>query len=190
MDWEQTYKPERKANIEDIVAIIHDSVTMEDALSVYSPSTPRRGHRCPCPIHNGKDFNMSYTDRGYKCFVCNASGDVISFVKEVCELSTRLDAIQRICHDFHLGVDFHTEITPQVSSKVNRLRAEAEAKRKAREEWEKKYHETYDAWIELDKIVMSIKPDTEANMAKLYKAKQMRDWAGHRLDMLLANEPR
>ena len=73
MDWEKAYKPERKANIEDIVAIIHDSVTMEDVLSVYSPSTPRRGHRCPCPIHNGKDFNMSYTDHGYKCFVCRGS---------------------------------------------------------------------------------------------------------------------
>lgn len=190
MEWAKAYKPERRARLEDVADVIHSSVTMEDVLSTYSPSTPRRGHRCPCPIHNGKDYNFSYTENGYKCFVCNASGDVISFVKEVCELSTRLEAIKRICQDFHLGVDFHAPITPQISTKVSKIREEAEAKRKAQEEWERKYHELYDAWIELDKVVMGTAPDTEENMAKLYLAKQKRDWVSYELDIHLTNEPR
>ena len=87
MDWNKEYHPERRVSWEDVAETIRETVTMDDVLSVYAPSTPRKGRRCPCPIHNGKDYNFSYTDKGYKCFVCNSSGDVITFIKEVCELA-------------------------------------------------------------------------------------------------------
>lgn len=188
MEWE--YKAERLPTIEDIAEVIHSGVTIEDALSTYCPSIPRRGHRCPCPIHNGKDFNFSYTDHHFKCFVCNSSGDVISLVKEVCELSTRLEAMKRICSDFRLGVDFRANIPPEVSVKVNKARAEAEAKRKAREEWEEKYARVMDEWVAEDLTVLHTPPDSNENIAKICQAKQRREWLGYRLDQLLLNEPR
>ena len=77
------YKRELSAKIEDIAETIHASVTIEEALRLYCPGTEIRHHRCPCPIHNGKDYNFSFTENGYRCFVCGASGDVISLVKDV-----------------------------------------------------------------------------------------------------------
>jgi DNA primase len=40
--------------------------------------------RGPCPFHNGKGPNFSVSPRrnAYHCFVCHASGDVFSFVRE------------------------------------------------------------------------------------------------------------
>lgn len=188
MDW--GYKRERHASLDEIAEVIHASVTIRDALDVYCPGLEIRHHRCPCPIHSGKDYNFSFTDRGFKCFVCNASGDVITLVKEVCELSTRVEAMKRICADFRLPVDFYAEISPEVSTKVNKLREEAERKRREKAEWEAQYQKTLDEWIELDKVVMNTPWDSEENIAKVCKAKEDRARVGYQLDLILAQEPR
>ena len=165
MDW--GYKRERHASLDEIAEVIHASVTIRDALDVYCPGLEIRHHRCPCPIHSGEDYNFSFTDRGFKCFVCNASGDVI-----------------------HLPVDFYAEISPEVSTKVNKLREEAEQKRREKSEWEEKYNKALDEWIELDKIVMDTPWDSEENIAKVCKAKEDRARVGYQLDLILAQEPR
>ena len=102
--WAKSYRPERKANWRDIAQAIRDTVTMGELVAMYCPGLSPRQNRCPCPIHNGKDYNFSFTPHGYKCFVCGASGDVVSFVKEVCELSTRSDAMKLMDADFHLNL--------------------------------------------------------------------------------------
>ena len=188
MDW--GYKRERHASLDEIAEVIHASVTIRDALDVYCPGLEIRHHRCPCPIHSGKDYNFSFTDRGFKCFVCNASGDVITLVKEVCELSTRVEAMKRICADFHLPVDFYAEISAENSAKVNKLREAAERKRREKEEWEARYHKALDEWIELDKVVTDTPWDSEENIAKVCKAKEDRARVGYQLDLILAQEPR
>ena len=188
MEW--NYKREKKASAADIADVIHDSVTIEDALRVYCPGIDVKHHRCPCPIHNGKDYNFSYNNHGYKCFVCNASGDVISLVKEVCELSTRGEAMKKICDDFRLSVDFNAPISAETSSKVNRIREEAERKRMEREEWEARYQNTLNEWIELDKTIMNTPWYSEENIEKVCKAKEERARVGYKLDLILAQEPR
>lgn len=188
MDW--GYKRERHATLDEIAEVIHASVTIRDALDVYCPGLEIRHHRCPCPIHNGEDYNFSFTDRGYKCFVCNASGDVISLVKEVCELSTRVDAMKRICADFRLPVNFDTEISTKTSAKVNKLREAAERKRREKAEWEAEYNKALDEWIALDKIIMDTPWDSEENIAKVCKAKEERARVGYQLDLILVQEPR
>lgn len=188
MDW--NYKREKKASAADIADVIHDSVTIQDALSLYCPGTEIKHHRCPCPIHNGRDYNFSFTDHGYKCFVCNASGDVISLVKEICELSTRGEAMQKICEDFRLPVDFHAGLTHEVSAKVNQIREEAERKRREKEEWEARYQNTLNEWIELDKVVLNTPWDSEENIRKICEAKEKRARVGYELDIILAQEPR
>lgn len=156
-----SYRPERRASWEDIAQTIHDTVTMDEVLSFYCPSTPRRGHRCPCPIHNGKDFNFSYTERGYKCFVCGASGDVIAFVKEVCELSTRADAMKRLNLDLRLNLPIQGEISEAQNLALARRRAEAEEKKRAAESWLNKYHELMDRFIDYQRILMHGDPDSD-----------------------------
>lgn len=192
MGTEWGYKRERKATVEEVAETIHASVTIQNALSLYCPGTDIKHHRCPCPIHNGKDYNFSFTENGYRCFVCGASGDVISLVKEVCELSTRGEAMQKICGDFRLPVDFHAVISPEVSTKVNQIREEAERKRRVKEEWESQYQTKLNEWIELDKFIMNTpwNWDSEDDVRRLCEAKEKRARVGYELDLILSHEPR
>ena len=190
MDWRTEYKPERRADIADIAQAIRDSVTVEQALAYYFPGTPRRNHRCPCPLHNGTDFNFSYTDHGYKCFVCGASGDVVALVKESCDLSTRAEAMRKISQDFNLGLYLDAPLAPEVSAKVKKAREEAERKANEREEWEQEYFSALDAWIEQDLIVCHTPLDSEENIVKVCKARERRAIVGDRLDTIMAQEPR
>ena len=184
------YHREREATIDEIADCIHTSVTIEDALNVYAPGIQIKHRRCPCPIHNGKDYNFSFNDTGFKCFVCGESGDVITLVKEICELSTRMDAMRKICDDFNLDVNFHAPISQEASMKVNQRRAEIERKRREREEWEAQYNKVLGEWIELDKVVMNTPLDSEENIAKVCRAKEERARIGYQLDLILAQEPR
>ena len=188
MDWE--YKREKKASAEDVADIIRDTVSIEDALNVYAPHAKRKGKRCQCPIHNGDGMNFSFTERGYKCFVCNASGDVISLVKEVCELSTRADAMKKINLDFNLRLPLGGEISATQSAELARKREEAGRKRREKAEWEERYQNTLNEWIELDKIIMNTPWDSEKNIQKVCKAKEERARVGCKLDLILASEPR
>lgn len=160
MDWSKNYKPERKANWADISFQIRHTVSMWEVLKVYSPGTPTKGNRCPCPIHNGEDYNMSYTANSFKCFVCGAQGDVIEFVKLVCNLSTRSDAMKRMNADLKLYLPIDMVINEEMNLDLAKLRAEAEAKAKAKAEWQTKYHDLMDEWIRLDKVKRTSDPRT------------------------------
>ena len=155
------FREERKADWSDIADAIHDSVTMENVIAMYFPQLPTRNHRCPCPFHNGKDYNFSFTKRGYKCFVCGASGDVITFVKEACELSTMADAMKRINADFRLGLPIDGTLSAIQSATLALRRAEAEKKKAAEEDWWNTYHALMDEWIRLDSIRRNGDPDSD-----------------------------
>lgn len=184
-----TYTPERRADIGDIAQAIHDAVTIEQALEFYFPNTPRRHHRCPCPIHCGNDYNFSYTEHGYRCFVCGASGDVIALVKEACELSTRVDAMKRISTDFNLRLFSDTPLAPEISAKIRKAREDAEKRQAEREAWENAYHAALDEWIRLDCIIIHTPLDSEDNIVKVCRAREKRAEVGYRLDTIKAQEP-
>ena len=189
VDWTSAYKPERRADIADIAQAIHDSVTIEQALEFYFPLTPRRHHRCPCPLHCGTDYNFSYTEHGYKCFVCGASGDVVALVKEACELSTRADAMKKISSDFNLGLFSDAPLTPEISAKIRRAREDADRKRAERKAWGNAYHAALDEWIDLDCIIIHTPQDSEENIVKVCRAREKRAEVGYRLDTIMAKQP-
>ena len=188
--WSEDYKREQTTSAGDVADIIRDTISIEDALGYYRPDIQPRHRRCPCPIHDGKDYNFSFTDTHFKCFVCNESGDVIALVKEMLRLPTRADAMKQLRDDFHIRVDFHAPLSAETSAKVNAIRAERERKKKELEEWEQRYHDAIDRWIELDKTIMNTPWDSEENIAKVCKAKEERARAGYHLDLVLAQEPR
>lgn len=187
MDWKTQYKPERKpqVNWNDIGNAIHDSVSMEDVLTVYAPHVPRKHHRCPCPLHNGKDYNFSYTESGYKCFVCGESGDVISFVKTICELPTRTDAMKRINSDLNLRLPIDYEAGAIFRIAAQKRQQEAEKRRKTREEWDARYNELIAEYVRLDKGRMS-----DPSSAEYAEAVKWIDYVEYLLDCHLQNEPR
>lgn len=186
MDWNKEYSPERKASWDDVATTIRETITMEDVLSAYAPSTPRRNGRCPCPIHNGRDYNFSYTRNGYKCFVCNSSGDVITFVKEACELATRVDAMREIVRDFKLPFNIGDVITQKQSDNIRELKKAAEQKRREYDAWWDRYHTLMDEWCALDRMLSQSGAPTPAEIAK---AKQRMAEIAYELDSM-PSEPR
>lgn len=87
------------------VETVKSAVSMPRAIERYADPGHRKG-RCPCPIHGGKDDNLSYTDTQFHCFVCGAGGDVISFVMKLFNLPFS-DAVRKLGEDFGVspGVD-------------------------------------------------------------------------------------
>ena len=179
------FKPERKVEWDDIAATIHEAVTMDDVIRQYAPQLPTRNHRAPCPIHNGKDYNFSYTRNGYKCFVCGASGDVISFVKAVCELATRADAMKRISNDFGLNLSINSTLSAIQSANLALRRAEREKKDIEHKAWETEYNLLWDEWVRLDKAKRTADPDSD----EYADAVKRIDYISYRIDCLKA-EPR
>ena len=161
MDWNAAYKRERRATWDEIAQAIHDTVTVADIVRTYLPEYTPRHNRIPCPIHNGKDYNFSYTQSGYKCFVCGASGDVIALVKEVCELSTRADAMKRINADLRLGLPIGCEITQADENAIRERQKAARERERVRQEWEDGYNALWDEWCRLDRQRMCCPPGTK-----------------------------
>lgn len=164
VDWKSAYKREEHASWEDIARMIDESVTMGEAVRMYVPECEPKHKRIPCPIHSGKDYNFSFTDHGFKCFVCGAGGDVIAFVKEVCELPTRADAMRRINEDFRLNLPIGRGISPADKTAMNQRREAAEAKRRAKKEWEAGLCALWDEWCRLDKQKRLCKPGTKEHI--------------------------
>jgi len=161
MNWKTAFKQERRADWGDIAEAIRASVKIQDVLQIYAPSIKHRNNRCQCPIHNGKDLNFSYTDNGFKCFVCGASGDVISFVQTMCGLSSRVDAMKRINDDLHLGLPLNCTLNTLQSATLAQRREEHEKAQKLKTEWTKNYKRLWGEWIDLDKARMNADPESE-----------------------------
>lgn len=166
MDWSKGFQPERKATWDEIAEAIHDAVTMSEVVARYAPSASPRYNRIPCPLHHGKDYNFSYTRYGYKCFVCGASGDVITFVKEVCELSTRVDAMRKINDDFNLHLPIDGEVKVNFRERIDERRAEREKLDAEQEAWEENYNRLTEEYCILDDIVMNSLQITAVEQAK------------------------
>lgn len=161
MDWGKEFKATRKVEWQDIAEAIRESVTMESVISTYAPELRTRNHRAPCPFHNGKDLNFSYTRTGYKCFVCGASGDVIAFVKEILGYPTRVDSMKRINQDLCLNLPIDADMNEQIVAEIAKRRTEHEKRIKAREAWEAEYNRLWDEWIRLDTLRRTADPESD-----------------------------
>lgn len=159
MEWNKEYKPERKVTIEDVAEHIRDTVKMIHVIDLYYPELQHRHNRIPCPLHNGKDYNFSFGDNWYKCFVCGGAGDVISFVKESQHLSTRYDAMKRLNQDLGLHLPLGGDyVDAGFSAEAERKRELARERERIKQEWEETYHKWLDEWIKLDKTLHTAEP--------------------------------
>lgn len=115
----------------------------------------------PCPIHNGKDYNLSFTDHGFICFVCGAKGDAVAFVQQVLSLPTRLDAIKSINRDLHLGLPIDSPAPVTFTAEMRKRRREQEEKERRFAEWQKGRDDLEDEWAILDQIIRNPKSKPE-----------------------------
>lgn len=85
--------------------LIKARLTMRELLGMYGLARNSRHNRIPCPIHDGKDRNFSFTDFGFKCFVCGAEGGLVHFVELYRGLSFEA-ALEEINWHFRLWEDY------------------------------------------------------------------------------------
>ena len=150
MNWTESYHREERITWDDIANKIRETVTMSDAIEAYTPEYIPRNRRMPCPIHNGKDYNFTFTTTGFKCFVCNESGDVIEYVRLVCNLKERTDAMKKINNDFRLNMPLGETITGADSFEVERRRRAVREREMERKRLETIYDAALDRYTFLD----------------------------------------
>ncbi len=142
--------------------VIKSSVTMLEVLTMYGLPTGRY-NRIPCPLHQGIRKNFSYKNHGFVCYVCGASGDVISFTELYFGLDF-MNACRKLDEDFHLGLNVGGKLDEAKRAEAERLsairRAERARKNAERRRLEEAYHAALDRWVELEKAKRNGKPRT------------------------------
>lgn len=141
----------------DYAEPIKSAVTMPMVLSMYGYPTPRH-RRIPCPIHNGRDNNFAYKERGFVCYVCGATGDVISFVQKLFGL-TFMDACRKMDMDFQLGLNIDGELSLEEQERAEERKRIALERKKRRQDAQRAYDDALTAFAELDKVIMEQAPE-------------------------------
>lgn len=143
---------------------IASHITMEEVWNKYGVEPIKRGF-VKCPFHNEKTASMKiYPDqRGFHCFGCGKSGDVISFVRELFGLSF-IQAVVRIDNDFGLALPLDRQLTPREAHEANKrmkiLKAEQEREQAQAEAREAAYWKVFDEWKRLDDNKRDYAPKT------------------------------
>lgn len=108
---------------------------------------------------------MAMRQHYFKCFVCNASGDEISFVMLLFGLPFP-EAMQKINRDFNLGYSFQQKISASerkaAESRLNAYLSERNERRRRIEQMKKAYHRALDDYARLDQMRMTHSPNSEA----------------------------
>ena len=81
-----------------------------------------------CPFHDDTKPTLSIKNDLYKCFACDASGDITRFVEKK-EGLTALEAVKKVLADNGVEVEKVRNLTPQEQEAHNRIVAETNKKR-------------------------------------------------------------
>lgn len=134
------------------VEIIKNSLSMQDVSEWYG-YIPNHAGFIHCPFHDEKTASMKiYSgDRGYYCYGCGESGDVISFVQHLFDLSFK-DTLRKIDEDFNLKI-----FDDKTLSEIRRFQyiqksynAKKQRQKRQRELSEIEYWAVFDEWKRLD----------------------------------------
>lgn len=130
---------------------IKQTVDMKAVAELYGIRADRAGF-ARCPFHKEKtaSFKIYEGDRGYHCFGCGRSGDVISFVREM-DGCTFPEACEKLNRAFSLGLPIG-ERQPRrkelgAAQRAFMLRKQREAAQSALEGAEAAFWSAYDAWL-------------------------------------------
>lgn len=174
---------------EYIAEEIKARVKIGDVLFMYGYSAnPNSKKRIPCPLHNGKDNNFSFTDKIYHCWVCGEHGDVISLVRKLFNLSFA-EACVKINLDFGLGLPCGEKMSLRDKYRLDKKAKERKAIALAEKaETERIDNEFWDALHELSRLDRQLrehKPKTpdEPLHPLFVEALQKIGYAEYRLDI-------
>ncbi len=102
-------------NIRELYQHILDKVSVKEVIEFYNLSLIKSGrsYKTTCPFHNDHDPSLSIRqdDKVWKCFVCNESGNAISFVQKYEDKVlgnhdfTMIDAMKKVVEICQLDID-------------------------------------------------------------------------------------
>ena len=143
---------------------IKERVTMPDVIARYGFKVGQGGRRIACPFHQGKDYNLGYKDDFFKCFVCGASGDVITFMQKYHGLSFSA-VLARADEDFCLGLGVGEYLCERErlhqAQKVFEAGHKRQVEKVHRERLDRVYHDAYDEFARLDRQRIDYRPKNE-----------------------------
>lgn len=101
-------------------------ISIDDIINKYVPNTKKVQGRYKCPFNSAEDrYNFVVKGRSWRCFSCGCSGDEISLVMKLFDLSPQ-NAMKKIAEDFNLNIEPNDKDS-------DRLREELERRAKQRE---------------------------------------------------------
>lgn len=140
--------------------IIKETVSAKDYAVMIGMSVNRAGFTT-CPFHSGDhDASLKLYDgrRGWHCFGCHASGDVIELAKRNFGLNYP-QAIEKVAADCGITIPGSAKKDYKTSVSLHKAK-EAEKARKAeqatRQKVEDAYWKAFDAWRSLDCLVQDM----------------------------------
>lgn len=169
---------------------IKQSLTMSDVLKKYVSNFEPKKNRISCPIHNGLDYNFSFTESVFHCFVCGASGDIIGFVQQYFDLSFS-DAIAKLNNDFCLSLPIYEATSHYDKAKQQSIIIQSTSdkitkvlRKQSADELETEYYVRLRVYKSYCEAVERLKPaqPTETPSAEFLHVLKYRDIAEYKLD--------
>lgn len=139
----------------DYARIIKERISTPELFSRYGFQRDRNGN-IHCMFHPDKHASMKVYDgdRGYHCFSCKATGDVIDFVVNYFKIPFR-EALSKINSDFLLGLPIDNPIDVETRKRIYREIEERKAKYKRlkieHEILQKAYDYAFDEFVRLER---------------------------------------
>lgn len=141
---------------------IKQKLNSREVLNAYGIETNSKGFAV-CPFHNEKtaSFKVYDGDRGYYCFGCGASGDVIDFIKKFFNIPFN-EALQKLNQDFALGLPIGKRLTHlkrlEISKKAYNFNKNKEAEKQELDRLKQDRENLLSEWIRLDKQGRKYRP--------------------------------
>ena len=108
----------------DVFQTVHDTVSAEDAARLCGIEVQR--HKCRCPWHNDRHPSLYFSNGLFRCPVCGAGGDSISFVSRYYGC-TRPEAVRLLNDGLCLGLDLSRPPDPDEMQRREQLKQTRDA---------------------------------------------------------------
>ena len=131
----------------NLIEEIKERLTLADVVEAYTGERLNK-NKIHCPFHNEKTASFTlFANNTYYCFGCGASGDVISFTKQIHNIGFS-QAILRLNNDFGLGLSLTGKYDRSEHLKQQqKIRDKRAAEKLAREKAEQEY------WLWLERLL-------------------------------------
>lgn len=152
-----------RAELNAAARIVRETVSARDYAELIGLPVNRAGFT-KCPFHSGDNsasMRLYPGERGWHCFGCHASGDVIELAKRLFGLRFP-DAVERVAQDAGVNLPFNQkgkEAKAQATAAMERARNQQKIERltaQIKEAVENKYWEIFDQWLQADKQVLDL----------------------------------